>query len=184
MSAHDDQPKTYGLLAEFETPDQLIEAVGKAREAGYRKIDGYSPYPLPGVADKLGFGFSEMAIVMLLGGLIGGTSGFLMQYWTQAIDYPINVGGRPLNSWPSFIPVTFEMTILTAALTGVFGMIALNGLPQFYHPLFNVERFARASQDRFFLCIEAKDRQFDLQETKGFLESLGPMDSVIEVPYE
>lgn len=172
---------TYGLLAEFETADQLIGATKKANEAGYRRMDGFSPYPLPGVADAMGFKFSEMAIVMLLGGLIGGTAGFLMQYWTQSMDYAVNVGGRPYNSWPAFIPVTFETTILTTALTGVFGLIALCGLPMPYHPLFNIKRFERASQDRFFLCIEAADEKFDIRATREFLEGLGPV-AVEEVP--
>lgn len=184
INGHDEPgDNLYGLLSEYETADQLVDAANKAREAGYKQMDGYSPYPVPGVADAIKFPFSEMAIVMFLGGIIGCISGFMMQYYTSVIDYPLNVGGRPLNSWPSFIPVTFEMTILTTGLSGVFGLMVLCGLPQPHHPLFNVPAFERASQDRFFLCIEATDKKFDKDEVAAFLNSTQPL-SVTEVPIE
>src|SRR5882724_8210368 len=172
----------YGVLAEFNTPDELLAATRGARQAGYRQMDAYTPFPVEGLAEALGFQRTGLPFLVLLGGRVGGIGGYLMQYWIAAIDYPLNVGGRPLHSWPSFIPVTFELTILVAALAAVLGMLALNGLPMPYHPLFNVERFERASRDRFFLCIEATDPQFDRENTKRFLEGLKP-NGVYEVEH-
>lgn len=184
MTGHDEPgDNLYGLLAEYETADELVAAAKKVSDEGYKQIDGYSPYPVPGVADAIKFPFPEMAIVMLLGGLIGAVAGFTMQYYTAAIDYPLNVAGRPLNSWPSFIPVTFEMTVLTCGLSGVFGLMILCGLPQPHHPLFNVPAFERASQDRFFLCVEAKDKKFDKDTVQTLLQSTQPL-AVMEVPIE
>jgi hypothetical protein len=170
----------YGVLAEFETPEQLRAAARAAREAGYRRMDAYSPFPIHGLTEALGARSSRLAGLVLAGGALGTLSGFGLQYWVSVIAYPLNVGGRPLNSWPSFIPVTFEVTVLLAALTAVLGMLALNGLPYPHHPLFGAERFARATSDRFFLCIEAVDPKFDQAATRRFLESLGP-SSVTEV---
>jgi len=176
------RPPIYGLLAEFEKPDQLIEAAKRARAEGYRRMDAYTPYPVEGLAEALHFRRTNVPLITLLGGLAGCFGGYGMQYWIAAISYPQNVGGRPLNSWPSFIPVTFELTVLGAALAAVLGMLALNGLPMPYHPVFHVPRFALASRDRFFLCIEATDPKFDRAGTARFLESLS-CRSVCEVPH-
>ncbi len=164
----------YGALAEFTTPEQLIHAVQKAREAGYQRIDAFTPFPVEGLAQAMGLKHNLVPLITLLGGLAGGLGGFALQYWAAAITYPQNIGGRPLNSWPAFIPVTFELTVLGASLCAVFGMLALNRLPQPYHPIFNVGRFVHASSDRFYLCIEARDPKFRLPETDQFLRGLNP----------
>lgn len=164
--------KSYGLVAEFAEPAQLINACNKAREAGYKKMDAYSPFPIEELHHALGLHDSKLGYLVLVGGILGCIAGFSMQYFASVIHYPINVGGKPLNSWPAFIPITFELTILGAALAAVFGMLALNGLPMPYHPLFNVDRFALASKNRFFLCIESLDPQFDTTGTTEFLKSL------------
>jgi hypothetical protein len=164
----------YGLLAEFADPEALLEAVRRARAAGYRKMDAYTPFPVEHLAEELGFHHTALPLIVLIGGLIGCGGGFLLQYWISAVDYPLNIGGRPLNSWPAFIPVTFELTILCAALFAVLGMLGLNGLPMPYHSLFNSPRFALASRNRFFLCIEAADRQFNREATAKFLSELKP----------
>src|ERR1700676_929535 len=170
MSEH--RMQLYGVMGEFETPEAILHAARKAREAGYRHITAYTPIPVEGLAQIIGFRWTAVPLITLLGGLAGGLSGFGMEYWMSAMSYPINVGGRPLNSWPAFIPVTFELTILGAALSAVFGMMALNRLPQPHHPVFNVERFSRASTDRFFLCIESRDPKFHLAESAKFLQSV------------
>jgi hypothetical protein len=169
-------PRLYGLIAEFDSPSQLVAAAEKTYERGYRRIDAYSPFPIEELFEAIGDRRTLMPLIVLIGGIIGCISGYFMQYYIHVIDYPLNVGGRPLHSWPAFIPVTFEMTILCAALAGVFGMLALNGLPQPFHPVFNVPRFELASRDRFFLLIEARDPKFDLEETRRFLESLEPRE--------
>ncbi|MFL5330359.1 MAG: DUF3341 domain-containing protein [Gemmataceae bacterium] len=171
----------YGLAAEFPTPAELIEAARAVRAAGYRRTDAYTPLPVEGLASAIGARPSILPFLVLLGGIIGGVGGYFLQYFTAVHTYPFNIGGRPLHSWPAFIPVTFECTNLGAALTCVFGMLALNGLPAPYHPLFHLPRFARASRDLSFLCIEARDPLFDLERTREFLQSLGPT-SVEEVP--
>jgi hypothetical protein len=168
-------------MAEFKTGDELIVATRTAREAGYTRMDGYSPYPIGEVADELGFPRSEIGAIMFIGGVSGAVVGFLMQTWFAVVDYPINIGGKPFWSWPQFIPVTWALLVLTACLSGVFGLLALCGLPQPYHPVFNVARFNRATRDRFFLCIETVDPKFDLAEVKSFLTGLHPED-VAEVP--
>ena len=167
--------RIYGLMAEFDSPTALVTAARHAREAGYRKMDAYSPFPIEELSEVLHH-HDRLPLLVLIGGIVGGTSGFLFQYWASAIDYPINVGGRPLLSWPSFIPVTFEMTILVAAFAAVLGMLGLNGLPMPYHPVFNVPRFEYASRNRFFLCIESSDPLFDEDVTGKFLESLEPRE--------
>ena len=171
----------YGLLAEFEQPEELVDAVRRARAAGYRKMDAYTPFPIEHLAEELGFHRTALPLVVFIGGLIGCAGGFFLQYWISALDYPLNIGSRPSNSWPSFIPVTFELTILFAALFAVFGMLGLNGLPMPYHPLFNSPRFALASRNRFFLCIEAGDRQFNRETTAKFLSELNPKGGVSQV---
>jgi hypothetical protein len=169
-------------MAEFATPEELLAAVHRVREEGYRHLDAYTPFPVEGVTEALGFHHTRLPLVVLIGGIVGCIGGYLLQYYTTVIDYPVNVGGRPLNSWPSFIPVTFEMTILVAAFAAVLGMLALNGLPMPYHPVFNAPRFALATRDRFFLCIEATDPKFDRERTRYFLERLVPR-VVSEVEY-
>ncbi len=176
-----DGPKVYGMLAEFANGDDLVAAVKKAKAEGYSRMDGYSPVPVAEVADALGFPKSEMGTIMFVGGLTGAAAGFLMQYWGNSYGYPYNVGGRPYLSWPSFVPVTFEMMVLTTALSGLFGLMALCGLPRHHHPLFNVPAFDRASRDRFFLCIEADDPKYDADRTRAFLMTLNPV-SIEEVP--
>jgi len=162
----------YGVMAEFETPEELIHAAKALREAGYRRFDAFTPFPVEGLTEALGLRRNAVSAVALLGGLLGGVGGFFLQYWAAAITYPINIGGRPLNSWPAFIPVTFELTVLGASLFAVFGMLALNRLPQPHHPVFNVDRFSQASTDRFFLCIETRDPKFRLEEAARLLHSL------------
>ena len=173
------RPAIYGLMAEFSGEKELLQAATRAYEAGYRRMDAYSPLPIEGLAEALGFRRTRVPLIVLIGGIVGCLGGFYMQYWISAVDYPVNVGGRPLNSWPSFIPVTFELTILVAAFAALLGMLALNGLPMPYHPVFNVARFAQVTRDRFFLCIEAADPRFDRQSTAGFLEALQPVSVAV-----
>ncbi len=164
----------YGLMAEFMNSEELLDAARRVYQEGYRRLDAYSPIPVEGLAEAIGFHRTAVPLIVLIGGLVGCLGGFYMQYWIAAIDFPINVGGRPLLSWPSFIPVTFELTILIASISAIVGMLALNGLPMPYHPVFNVPRFDLATQDRFFLCVEATDPKFDRQGTRRFLEGLRP----------
>jgi hypothetical protein len=173
-------PTTYGLLAEFGTADAMVHATRKATEAGYTHLDAYSPYPVGEAADALKFPKSEMGPVMFIGGLTGACAGFFMQYWCNKYGYSLNVGGRPFLSWPSFVPITFEMMVLTTALTGLFGLMAICGLPRLNHPLFGSKTFDRATRDRFFLCIEATDPKYDPAATRAFLNDLHPL-SVEEV---
>jgi len=162
----------YGLIAEFESPESLIEAAHGARAAGFRRLDAFTPMPIEGLAEAVGFEKTRLPLAVLIGGICGCIGGFLLQYYPSVIDYPVNVGGKPLNSWPAFVPVTFEMTILAAAITTVLGMLAMNGLPTPYHPVFNVPQFELASRNRFFLCIKSRDPLFDLEKTKSFLKDL------------
>jgi len=164
----------YGLMAEFDNPTEVVEAARRVHEEGYRKVDAYTPYPIEELGEALGHHHSRLPLLVLIGGITGGCAGFMLQFYTATIAYPLNVGGRPFNSWPAFIVPTFETTILFAALTAVLGMLALNGLPEPYHPVFNVPSFARASKDRFFICIEASDPKFDFDKTWHFLLGLGP----------
>jgi hypothetical protein len=166
----------YGVMAEFEDPNALVQAAQHARREGYRHMDAYSPFPIEELHEALEMPPTRLPLIVLIGGLVGCIGGFALQYWVSAIENPWNVGGRPLDSWPAFIPITFECTILVAALSAVLGMLALNGLPMPYHPVFNVSRFALASRNRFFLCIEARDARFDLEKTRAFLQTLGPRE--------
>ena len=172
---------TYGLMAEFDSVNDVITAARRVYGAGYRKIDAYSPFPLEELSEAIGFHKNGVALICLVGGLLGCTGAFTLQWWINTISYPVNIGGRPFNSWPSFIIVTFEMTILFSGLSAVFGMLALNGLPMPYHPVFNVPRFDLASKDRFFIVVFSSDKNYDATGTRKFLEGLGPI-SVSEVP--
>ena len=171
-----EKPEIYGLMAEFDNPNTIVTAARRAYEQGYRRMDAYSPFPIEELSHAIGFHRSRLPLVVLIGGIVGGLGGYFLQYWASVIAYPLNIGGRPLHSWPAFIPVTFETTVLIAALSAVLGMLALNGLPTPYHPVFNVKRFALATRDRFFLCIEADDPKFDRVATRRFLESLAPRE--------
>jgi hypothetical protein len=166
----------YGVMAEFDNPTDLLKATEEAYSAGYRKMDAYTPYPIEEISDALGFHKTRVPLIVLIGAILGGTSGYLLQYWISAISYPINVGGRPFVSWPAFIIVTFEMTILFGGISAVVGMLGLNGLPMPYHPVFNNPRFSAASRDRFFLCIEAADPKFDREGTLKFLNGMQAID--------
>jgi hypothetical protein len=165
----------YGLVAEFASPDALVAAASKAREAGYKKMDAYSPFPIHEMSDAIGFRDRKVPWIVFLGGVVGMTAGYTLQWWTSVMDYPMNIGGRPLNSIPAFLPVTYECTILFAAFGGALGMLALNGLPRPYHSIFNTPGFERCSQDRFFLAIEASDPHYDEAETRAFLETCDPI---------
>lgn len=166
------EPHLYGLMAEFETSEELLRAAQQAHQAGYRDMDAYSPFEVEGLAEAIGARTPWISYIVLAGGILGGVGGYGMQWYYSVIRYPISVGGKPLHSWPAFIPVTFELTILGAATAALLGMILLNGLPELYHPVFNLHSFGRASQDRFFLAIETKDPKFDLKQTRAFLENL------------
>jgi hypothetical protein len=174
--------RIYGLMAEFESVGALVAATRETRARGYRRLDAYSPFPVEELVHALGHTHSRLPLLVLIGGVVGAAVGYGLQYWASVIAYPLNVGGRPLHSWPMFIPVTFEMTILFAALTAVLGMLAINGLPKPHHPVFNVPRFSAASTDRYFLCIESGDPLFDRTQTRELLESFGPTE-VTEVDY-
>jgi hypothetical protein len=176
------KPPIYGLLAEFTQPEPLVDAAHRAYTEGYRKLDAYSPYPIEGLAEAIGFTHNRMPVIVLIGAICGGLLALAMQWFSAVIHYPLNVGGRPLFSWPAFVPITFELTILLGAFSAVIGMLGLNGLPMPYHPLFHVPSFAMASRNRFFLCIQADDPKFDPVETRRFLEGLGARH-VCEVPH-
>lgn len=181
-SARRREQSLYGLMAEFETPEALLMATRRARAEGYRKMDAYTPFPIEELGDLLHASSFSIPLIVLGGGITGFLTGLALQYWTAAVDYPLNIGGRPPASWVAFIPVSFELTILFAALAAVLGMFALNGLPMPYHPTFNVARFARASQDRFFLLIEARDPFFKYARTRDFLQGLDARE-VSDVPH-
>lgn len=171
----------YGLLAEFRTSEALLEAAKRARESGFRYVEAYSPYAVEGIAEAVGFRRDRVPLITLVGGIVGAVGGYFLQWYSAVIDYPINVGGRPLHSWPSFIVPTFELTILGAAIAAVIGMLAANGLPRLTHPIFNAPHFEQATRNRFFLCVTARDPHFDIERSRRFLEGLQPM-SVVEVP--
>lgn len=163
----------YGVIAEFESPGDLVGAARRAREAGYRRLDAYTPYPIHELTEALALPRTKLPMIVFAGGALGFGAALFMQWFASAVHYPLNIGGRPLASWPSFIPITFELTVLFSAFAAVLGMLGLNGLPMPYHPIFNAPRFVLASRDRFFLCIEAKDALFDVEKTSRFLATLG-----------
>jgi hypothetical protein len=172
----------YGLMAEFDRPERLLEAAKAAHTEGYRHMDAYTPMPIEGLAEAIGHRKTTVQQIVLAAGILGGTGGFMLCWWMTVVAYPHIVAGRPLNSWPAYIPITFESMVLVACLTALVGMLALNGLPQPYHPVFNVPEFERASRDRFFLCIEATDPKFEVDATRDFLERLKPMEVAEVVP--
>lgn len=174
--------RVYGLLAEFNSPSEILTATRRAYSEGYRKMDAYTPFPVHDLPAALGMRKNAVPFITLLGGILGGGTAFLLQWWINSIAYPINIAGRPMFSWPSFIVVTFEMTILFASLSAFIGSLALNGLPLPHHPIFNSQEFAAATRDKFFLCIEATDPRFDRDETERFLQTLNA-HVVTEVPY-
>ena len=175
-------PSLYGVMAEFDNPTDLVAAARSTYESGYRRINGYSPYPIEELSEAIGFTRTSLPLIVLIGGILGGLGGFFMQYWMEVINYPLNVGGKPYNSWPAFVPITFECTVLCAALAAVLGMLALNKLPQPYHPVFNALNFALATRDRFFLVIEANDPKFEHDEVIQFMRTLEAKDvSDVEV---
>jgi len=169
-------PPLYGVMAEFDNPRDLVAAAHRTYEAGYRRINGYSPYPIEELSEAIGFTHTRLPLIVFIGALVGAIGGFFMQYWMEVIDYPLNVGGKPYNSWPAFIPITFETTVLCAAFSAVLGMLILNKLPQPYHPVFNAPNFALATRDLFFLVIEASDPKFNHGEVVEFMKTLNAQD--------
>jgi Protein of unknown function (DUF3341) len=174
MSEKSLSASVYGVMAEFDDPHALIEATRHAHEHGYRMMEAYSPFPVDGLAEALGYYRNRIPAVVFVGGLLGGLGGFFMQWYSAVVHYPLDIGGRPFNSWPAFVPITFELTILSAAVSAVLGMLAFNGLPRPHHPVFNVPSFALASRNRFFLCIQARDALFDVDSAWRFLEEHRP----------
>ena len=173
----------YGLMAEFGSHQEVLAATRSAYERGYRKMDAFAPFPVEGLAEALGRQKTAVPVIVFAAGAFGCLGGYFLQWFAMAVSYPLNIGGRPLNSWPPYIPITFELTILSAAFAAIIGMLTLNNLPLPHHPLFNVPQFERASTDKFFLCIEAEDPKFDLRETRRFLETLRP-ELIVEVPIQ
>ncbi len=172
----------YGVIAEFHDAQELLDAANKTREAGFTSFDAFSPFPIHGLSEAIGFKHTKLSAVVLVMGILGGLGGFFMCWFANVIHYPLNIGGKPLNSWPAWIPITFECAVLLAAFGAVFGMLALNGLPMPYHPVFNVQRFEQASRDRFFLVIQARDPKFELNQVRDFLDALNPRE-VTDVPW-
>src|ERR1700704_6405953 len=171
-------PALYGIMAEFDNPSDLVAAARRTFEAGYRRINGYSPYPIEELNEAIGFKRTALPLIVLIGGIIGGLGGFFMQYWMEAIHYPLKVCGKPFNSWPAFIPITFECTVLVASFSAVLGMLVLNKLPQPYHPVFNAPNFALATRDSFFLVVEASDKKFEHDQVVSFMKGLAPKDLI------
>jgi hypothetical protein len=181
MALHRKRPEVYGVIAEFDNPTDLLKATQSTYDAGYRRIEAYTPYPIEEVSEAVSPHRNRLPYIVLLGGIIGGLAGYALQYYTQVIDYPLNIGGRPFHSWPAFIPVTFETTILGAAFAAIFGMLALNGLPRPHHPIFNAPRFQLASHSHFFLFVECYDPKFKKEDVERFLKSFSPLSvSVVD----
>lgn len=178
---HDETPKAYGLIAEFDDPEVLVHAAEAAYKAGYRNMDAYAPFPVHGLAEAIGFKKTYVSLITLIGGLTGTATAFLLQYISGVIHYPYDIGGKPFFSWPAYVPILFELTVLFGAFSALGSMLYLNGLPRLHHPIFGARRFERASSDGFFLCIESDDVQYDPQKTRAFLEGLHPVE-VSEVP--
>ena len=176
-----EEQKIYGLMAEFADETRILAATRRAYDQGYREMDAYAPFPVEGLAEALGRKGNAVPLFVLIGGVCGGLGGYFLQWFAMAVSYPMNIGGRPLNSWPAYIPITFELTILSAAFAAIIGMLALNQLPLPHHPVFNVPQFEKASSNKFFICIEATDPKFDLTATRRFLETLNP-ELIMEVP--
>ena len=177
------RPPTYGVIAQFENPTDAVEAARRAYAEGYRRMDAYSPYPIEALSEAIGVHGGRLPLIVLIGGIVGCVGGYMMQYYLNAVDYALNIGGKPLHSWPAFIPITFETTVLGAALAAIFGMLALNGLPEPYHPVFNTPNFALATRDRFFLLIEARDPLFDRAATAEFMRNLDGAREVTDVEH-
>jgi hypothetical protein len=179
---HSPAQRLYGMAASFGSPEAIVAAAKKIHAAGYRRTEGYTPYAVEDLSESLGFRHTGIPLIVLVGGIVGGLGGYFMLWYANVVSYPWNIGGKPPNSWPAFIPIAFEMTILGAGLMALFGMLILNGLPSPYHPMFNAPTFELASQTQFFVCIEAADPQFDMDKTREFLQSLEPL-LVMEVPW-
>jgi len=165
--------RIYGMMAKFDDADAIVRAAQRAYDEGYRRMDAFTPFHIHGLAQAIGFHRSAVPLLVLIGGIVGALGGFFLQWYSATVDYALNIAGRPYNSWPMFIPITFELTVLGAALVAVLGTLALNGLPMPYHPVFNAPEFELATRSHFFLCIEVTDQKFDLEATRRFLESLG-----------
>ena len=178
MRIEEERGRIWGMLAEFETPEDLLQAARRATEVGYRRMDAYTPFPIHGLSDAMGFRPTKLPFLVLAGGLLGGAAALGMMWYSATIHYPLNVAGKPFASWPMFVPITFELTVLCAALSAVFGMLGMNGLPMPYHPIFNAPRFAFASRDRFFLCIEARDPLYREDDVRAFLGGLNAKEVV------
>lgn len=173
--------KLYGIAARFDQPKSLLNAVRSLREAGYSKLEAYTSFPVEGLSEALGMRSDRVALITLIGGAVSGTLGYFMQWYALAYDYPIIVANRPFHSWPAFIPVTFELTVLGAALSAAFGMLAMNGLPRLYHPLFEIDEFSRTTNDAFFVCVRESDPKFRSEDTRSILERL-QANRVFDVP--
>lgn len=177
-----ESPTIYGLMAEFTDPDELVQAARQIYGQGYRRLEAYTPFPINELAEIVGVRGRRLPLIVLAGGLLGGVGGLALQWYSSTVDYPLNAGGRPYASWPTYIPIAFELTILLAGIAAVLGMLALNRLPEPYHPVFNVPEFELASRDRFFLCIEAADPQFDLALTQHLLQETGAQRVTVVEP--
>ena len=177
-----DQARLYGVMAEFKNSEDLTNASRRVHEQGYKYFEAYSPFPVHGLSKAMGYQHTKVPRLVLIGGVLGGLGGFALQYWVSVVAYPLNIGGRPLNSWPAFSPITYETTVLCAALFAVLGMLALNGLPRPHHPVFGVDQFSRATSDGFFLCIQSRDDQYVEDQTRSFLKELDAVE-VMDVPW-